>query len=168
MTKATAVEPVELKVAPALAIEWDGSAGNEPGAIGRAMGEGFGVLQEFVAARALVPSGPPRAIYHTYGPAGTRFTLAIPIEARPRDKVTGHTVRIEEMGGGKALRFTHTGPYERLRDTYDAISGWLTAEGMMASEADWANFMPMWEEYAADPTTTRAEELVTHIYLPLR
>lgn len=168
MTKATAFEPVELKVDPALVIEWDGSAGNEPDAIGRAMGEGFGVLQEFVAAHALVPAAPPRAVYRTYGPEGTEFTLAIPIVARPQDKVTGHAVRVVESPGGKALRFTHRGPYERLRDTYGAIADWLKSEGMMATEADWGNYMPMWEEYPTDPATTKADELVTHIYLPLR
>jgi AraC family transcriptional regulator len=37
----------------------------------------------------------------------------------------------------------------------------------MKSEADWARYMPMWEEYLNDPDSTPAAELVTYIYLPV-
>ena len=38
----------------------------------------------------------------------------------------------------------------------------------MRSEADWAKYMPMWEEYMNDPERTPAAELLTHIYLPAK
>jgi effector-binding domain-containing protein len=38
---------------------------------------------------------------------------------------------------------------------------------MLESEADWAKYMPMWEEYMNDPESTPAEELITNIYVPV-
>jgi len=52
--------------------------------------------------------------------------------------------------------------------TYNRIGHWLTAKGLMSSEADWAKFSPMWEEYLTDPQTTPPSELRTYIYLPKR
>jgi len=37
----------------------------------------------------------------------------------------------------------------------------------MQSEADWARYTPMWEEYRNDPETTPEAELLTYIYLPV-
>ncbi len=45
---------------------------------------------------------------------------------------------------------------------------WIAkAKGLMQCEADWARYMPMWEEYLNDPQTTPEAELMTYIYLPV-
>lgn len=168
MSKMTTFEPVEMHVAPTLAIEWDGEAPVESAAMSRVMGEGFAALQAFVLEHDLEVTGPPRAIYHRYGPASAAFTLAMPIMGAPVDSYKRGPVRIGELKGGKSLRFTHTGAYDQLRHAYDAIAEWLRSEGMMTSDADWAKFMPMWEEYPNDPASTSSEKLITHVYLPLR
>ena len=41
------------------------------------------------------------------------------------------------------------------------------AKGPLQCEADWARYMPMWEEYLNDPQTTPEAELLTYIYLPV-
>ena len=53
-----------------------------------------------------------------------------------------------------------------LAATYGQITEFLKAKGLMQSEADWARYMPMWEEYLNDPQTTPGAELMTYIYLP--
>jgi effector-binding domain-containing protein len=159
-----ALKPVEVHVRPVLALQVDRECAMED--IGAATRSGFAELGE-AAGRAGIPfAGPPRAIYTDHSPTFVRFTLAIPVpESTPVDE--RGPVRVTTLAGGRALRFTHVGPYDGLAETYGRITEWLMAEGQMKSEADWARFMPMWEEYQGDPETTRPEDLVTHIHLPL-
>jgi len=51
--------------------------------------------------------------------------------------------------------------------TYGRITEFCKSKGLMQTEADWARYMPMWEEYLNDPQTTPADQLVTYIYLPV-
>jgi len=71
------------------------------------------------------------------------------------------------MAGGKILRFTHHGPYAELMKTYGRVTEFIKAKGSMQSEADWARYIPMWEEYMNDPETTPEADLVTPICLPM-
>jgi effector-binding domain-containing protein len=43
----------------------------------------------------------------------------------------------------------------------------MQTQGLLKTEADWARFMPMWEEYLNDPETVPEAELVTYIYVPI-
>lgn len=161
------VEPTRVTVKPALAVKVDGRSGTAPEEIGKAMESAFGALEGYRAKHDLAYAGPPRAIYTSYDDGGTSFIVAIPVSALDAEPAAEDGVRVGELPGGPALRFTHEGPYERLMGTYDGITDWLKAEGMLESEADWVKYMPMWEEYVDDPTTTPPEELKTHIYVPL-
>lgn len=121
----------------------------------------------FFGQHGLVPAGAPRAIYTACSPEGMDFTVALPIAAPPADSPAGAPVTIATLPGAKALRFTHRGPYQELMTTYNRIGQYLQTKGLMRSEADWARYMPMWEEYLNDPQTTPEADLLTHIFLPL-
>ncbi len=129
----------------------------------------FATLGAFMHAQALVPAGPPRAIYTGYSANETTFDVAMPIAARPvgTPSPTG-AVKIDQLPAGPAWRFLHTGPYRTLWETYGRITEWLRSRQLLVTEADWAKFMPMWEEYLNDPQTTPEAELRTYIYLPRR
>ena len=62
---------------------------------------------------------------------------------------------------------TNPSSAEAAYKTYGRITEFLKEKGLLKSEADWARYMPMWEEYRNDPTTTPEAELVTYIYLPV-
>jgi effector-binding domain-containing protein len=163
---APAVQPLEVEVQPVLAMQVERACGTEPDQIAAAVGSGFGEIAAFAAQHHVPITGPPRAIYAGYGPTEVRLTLAMPtVGLAPAD--AGGPVRVSELPGTKALRFTHHGPYARLMATYGGITAWMTQHGYMESDEDWAKYMPMWEEYPTDPDVTPPEELVTHIYLPL-
>ena len=74
---------------------------------------------------------------------------------------------VDTIPAKRALRFTHRGPYRDLMGTYNRITEFMQAKGMLASEADWARYMPMWEEYLNDPQVTPEADLLTYIYVPL-
>ena len=166
MSQFDALESAEVEVAPVLALQIDGECSTDPTAIGSAMGELFGRLMAAMQRYGLAPAGPPRAIYTAYGPEGIRFTVAAPVASPPAQPMEESDGRVATVPGGKAMRFTHRGPYAGLMGTYGQVSEFLKARGMMHSEADWARYMPMWEEYLNDPHTTPEAELQTYIYLP--
>ena len=136
------LEFAEVEVAPTLAVQIPGRCGSEPTAIKAAMGEAFDALLGVIQSHTLTPAGPP---------------------AEPIDEATGS---VEMLDGVKGMRFTHRGPYEGLMATYGKITEFLKAKGLMQTEADWAKYMPMWEEYLNDPQTTPEDQLLTYIYLP--
>ncbi len=168
MTDPTAVSPERVTVEPALALQYAAECRSDPREIAAAMDHAFGVLRQSAAKCGVQAAGPPRSIYTAYGEGGTEFTVAVPIAEAPAGGIGEGPVEVGEIPGGSALRFVHKGPYPKLMETYEKIGGWLKAEGMLESDADWAKYMPMWEEYLNDPASTPEGELVTHIYLPLR
>jgi effector-binding domain-containing protein len=158
------LEPAE--VPPVLAVQLSDRCSPAPEAIKDAMGRSFGALMGFIEQHRLVIAGQPRAIYTFYGPEGMDFTVAIPVAAPSAIPPEGGPVTIARVTGGKVLRFIHRGPYHELRTTYNRITQYMQAQGLMKSEADWARYMPMWEEYLNDPDQIPETELQTYIYLP--
>lgn len=71
-------------------------------------------------------------------------------------------VGVQTLPGGEFAVVTHTGPYERLNQTYAALFGqWLPHSGReLRSE-------PSLEFYLNDPEGTDPEDLLTDIYAPL-
>lgn len=162
----TALDFSEVEVAPALAVQLDVECGPDPASIGAGLRTGFESLMSFADRHSLVLNNQPRSIYTAYGPGGVSVTLALPVAAPPPPSVTEPPIRVDTLPGTRALRFTHRGPYEDLARTYSRITAFMVEKRWMASEADWARYMPMWEEYMNDPDRTPATELMTYIYLP--
>ena len=157
----------KLTFPPTLAAQMPGQSPADPPAIAAAIGETFGKLMGLIGQHALRPAGPPRTMYTAYGPEGIKFLVALPVAALPATGVQNGPSSVGLLPGGKALRFTHHGPYASLATTYGQITEFLKVRGLMQTEADWAKYMPMWEEYLNDPHTTPEAKLLTCIYLPV-
>ena len=167
MSEFDRLEFTEIEVVPVLALQVPGECGCDPSVIGPAIQAAFEKLEQILKKHALTSAGPPRSIYTTYGPEGMKFIVAMPIIAPPAEPIEGAVRSMGTLRGGQTLRFTHRGPYANLMATYGQITKFMLAKGRMESEADWARYMPMWEEYLNDPETTPEAELLTHIYLPV-
>lgn len=160
------IEVAEIDVPGALAAQVESTCGTGPDEIGAAIGSAFQKLGAYVGKHGLTMVSPPRAIYLQYGDGETTFISAFPVAPPDTECPEEEGVRVGDLPAGPSFRFTHVGPYDRLRQTYDAITEWLKGRGSLASEADWAKHTPMWEEYVTDPTATPPEQLVTYIYVP--
>ena len=167
MSQFDVLDFAEVEVASVPAVQVPGECGSDPAAISGAIGEAFDRLMGLVQPHKLTPSGPPRTIYTAYGPDGIKFIVALPIAASSAVSIEADSGFVGSLAAAKAMRFTHRGPYADLMKTYGLITEFLKARGLMQTEADWAKYMPMWEEYLNDPQTTPAAELVTYIYLPV-
>ncbi len=166
MSEFEQLEFMETEVAPTLAVQIAGECGMDPSEIKPAISKAFDTLGQFLRSHPVTTVGPPRTIYTTYSPAGMKFIVAAPIASAPSEPVDSDEGFVGAIEGCKALRFTHRGSYDGLMGTYGQITAFLKAKGLMQSEADWARFMPMWEEYLNDPHTTPEDDLLTYIYLP--
>ncbi len=160
------LEFVETQVGAILAAQVKGECGMDPASMGPAISRAFETLGQYLGAQAVAPAGPPRTIYTDSDGDRMTFIVAMPIAAAPSEPAAGDGTFVGEIGGGKVYRFTHRGSYAALAGTYGEITAFLKAKGLMPSEADWARFMPMWEEYLNDPETTPEGDLLTYIYLP--
>ena len=167
MSEPGQIQPQQVEVQPTLALQIASQSGSDPQEISQAMQQAFGELQQISQAHAVQFAGPPRAIYTSYSPEQVEFTVVMPIAAGVGGLGEG-LVTVGEVPGGKALRFVHQGPYPKLMETYGKITEWMKANGMLQTDADWAKYMPMWEEYVNDPESTPADDLLTNIYVPLR
>jgi effector-binding domain-containing protein len=166
MMPATEIEFAEVDVSPTLAVQVHGQSGSAPASIGAAIQTAFGTLDSLRSRHALTAAGPQRVIYNSYGAQGVSFTLAMPVAAAPV-AVDDPALELGTQPAVHAYRFTHHGPYRDVSRTYAEITGFMKSSGLMRSDADWARYMPMWEEYQNDPKTTAETELVTYIYLPV-
>ena len=167
MDDAPDLTPEEVTYDAVLAVQASETSGMAPAEMGKAFERAFGRIGEYIQTSGAHPLGPPRAIYTGYTPTEIEFTVAIPLASGGEGGNPDGSVVVDELAGGKAIRFVHTGPYEKLRETYGEITTWMIGQGMMESEADWVKYSPMWEEYVNDPTDTPAEELKTRIYVPV-
>jgi AraC family transcriptional regulator len=71
-------------------------------------------------------------------------------------------VSIQTIAGGRCATTRHTGPHERLQQTYSALFGqWLPESGEEPADA------PPFEHYVNTPDRTPPEQLITDIYVPL-
>ncbi len=76
-------------------------------------------------------------------------------------KATGD-IGVQDISGGQYAIVTHRGPYDTLEETYRQLfREWVPTSGRELSSA------PCFEVYHNDPSTTRPEDLVTDIYVPL-
>jgi effector-binding domain-containing protein len=166
MSNLDALEFVEVEVPPTVATQMPGQCGPDPAAIAGAIGAAFGELMCLVQQHKLAPSGPPRTIYTSYGARGIEFIVATPIAAPPAKPIKSSPGFIGTLPASRAMRFAHRGPYTKMK-TYGRITELLKAKGLMKTEADWAEYMPMWEECLNDPQTTPEANLLTYIYLPV-
>ncbi|MFW5950989.1 MAG: GyrI-like domain-containing protein [Gemmatimonadota bacterium] len=159
-----ALEPEAVHVLPILCARCEVRSGSDE--ISSTMVEAMGKLAGYIQEHELEHAGPPRTVYTSYGAEGVRMTVGFPIVEPDVEPPTSEDVSIGELAHGPALRFSHVGPYEKLPETYQAITAWMIEHGLMESEADWSRFSPMWEEYVSDPVNTPPDELLTYIYLP--
>lgn len=67
--------------------------------------------------------------------------------------------------GGRYVVFTHKGPYEKLGETYGYIYGEYLPKGEVADDSKARG--GMFEIYLNDPDTTKPEDLLTELWIPI-
>jgi len=111
-------------------------------------------------------TGAPFARYHHFGSDRVDLEIGAPIAfvpagLQPVSGMPDGVIGASSLPGGIAAVAVHTGPYDTLPDTYDAMSGWMAAEGHAAGSGPW-------EVYLADPgQVSDPADLETEVVWPI-
>jgi len=158
----TGLEIGVVEVEPSLIVFTATSSSWDVAAIGQAFGTAYGQIGGFIAANKLQASGQPLAITTSKSEVGWQFDAGIPIAERPAIEIDPDSpVQIRQSPGGKTVRGVSIGSYSQLSASWEKVRAWVAAHGY--EEAG-----PLWEQYVSDPGDTPEEEMVTHLYLPVR
>lgn len=113
-----------------------------------------------MARLKLKPNGASFIIYTATDDLGFDFEAAVPFEGATADKPQ-NGMMFSASPAGRALRFTHRGPYDSMDPTYEQIANLLDAKDLEAQDL-------YVEEYRSDPRTTPEDDLVIDIWVPLK
>jgi effector-binding domain-containing protein len=104
------------------------------------------------------PAGPPFVAYYNMDmqdldiEAGYPVTKALPVKG---------DIQVSALPAGEAASGMHTGPYDQLPPTYNAMLAWMQEQGLEAAGT-------VYEFYLNDPSQTMPEDLKTQILYPLK
>jgi effector-binding domain-containing protein len=108
------------------------------------------------------PSGRPVTVFVETDDQGFRYEAMVPIEGGLEGRPTlTPEIRVGRTPEGKAYHFVHQGPYEDIDSTYETITAYLDAKGIVAKDV----FI---EEYVTDFTDSTDDSLVINIFVQPR
>jgi effector-binding domain-containing protein len=114
-----------------------------------------GLLNQNTHAWSIVPTMPNMENMDPNTPYWAAFTIGP--DAQPTGELEVYT-----SPGGKYVRAVHRGPYEDLGATWEKFARYVLAQGSYDASR------PMLENYISDPGTTPAEDLITHLFIPVQ
>lgn len=111
------------------------------------------------ARLGLKTTGRPMAVFLSTDDASFRYEAILVLEAEPSPAPRlPADMKLATSPAGRALRFTHTGAYDDIDTTYEAITAYLDEKGLVAKNV----FV---EEYMNNPTASDDATLEMNIYV---
>ncbi len=148
-------QTAELHTTPLLLVR---EAAAAPADIGKAYADGFAQIGKFMAKNKLHQAGAPMGVDGAMAADNFTFEAGMPVD---RADVPGtDNVRVTQSYGGKALKVTHVGPYDRLPQTQEKLRAFIAAHAYVQKG-------PVISWYVDDPGTTPVEKLRTELYAPI-
>ena len=124
--------------------------------------DGLQRIEDELRRAGLAPAGRPLAVFVETDDMGFRYDAMVPIAQLPPGQTSlTPEIRFGRTPEGKAYRFVHKGPYEEIDGTYDTITTYLDAKGIIAKDA----FI---EEYVTDLTAPQDDNTEINIFVQPR
>jgi len=122
--------------------------------------EAFRQLRNEASKSKIATIGRPRAAFTATDDFGFKFEAMMTLEIEPAQPPAGlgKDYAIGKSPAGRTLKFTHTGAYDDIDTTYEAITAYLDEKGLKARNI----FV---EEYMNDPKTSEDPALEMNIYV---
>lgn len=122
------------------------------------IGKAYGAIGKHLGETGGVCTGAPFAIYYNMDVNDLDVELGFPVAKSISEN---HEVRNSQTPAGKALEFTHVGPYNELEKSYRPAMTWI-------KESNFHESGIVCEFYMNDPVVTPPEDLVTEIKIFLK
>ena len=122
------------------------------------LGQAYGAIAQYLGELGEQPAGPPFTAYHNMDMTALDVEIGFPVASRQEGS---GDVEPGKIPGGRAAVGMHTGPYDTIRETYDALSAFMETKGLEMDAF-------CYEFYLNDPRETPPEELKMEIYFPIR
>ena len=116
------------------------------------------IVTAAMAKAGLTASGHPITIFSEPDENGFKYSVGVPIAAKPEKADLGNGVTIGDSPAGKAIKFQHRGGYDDIDSTYDVITAFLDAKGLQVGN-------PYIEEYLTDLKSADDPNLQVDIYV---
>jgi len=119
----------------------------------------FGTIESALAKAGIKPSGRPVTVFVETDDMGFSYQAMVPVEsaAASRPNLTPE-IGFGRTPEGKAYQFLHRGPYETIDSTYETITAYLDAKGLVVKDV----FV---EEYLTDLTDRADDSLEINIFV---
>ncbi|WP_244539258.1 GyrI-like domain-containing protein [Methylobacterium sp. 174MFSha1.1] len=127
------VDEVTLPAKPAAILsgnaKWDQALPSLKDAIAK--------VEAALAQAGIKANGKPISVFTRTDDDGFQFEVMVPVEAAPTPRPAGlpDDLRFGATPSGKALRFTHKGSYEGIDQTYETVTAYLDAKGILVQDA---------------------------------
>ncbi len=121
--------------------------------------EAFQKLNAEAKRLKIATVGRPRAAFTATDDFGFKFEAMVTLAAEPsQPPAAKQDFSFGKSPAGRALKFTHSGSYDDIDTTYEAITAYLDEKGLKARNI----FV---EEYMTDPKTSEDASLEMNIYV---
>ena len=148
-------EVVEVEAAPTAVLRATTTHADLHLTIGRLLDP----VWEFLRSDTVQPPLVPHHNIVLYHGSGTRPEFEVEVGVRvdrpfPDEDASG--VQCSALPAGRAARVVHTGPYNRMRDSYAVLTAWIEAQGLRGTGTSWE----IYGDHREDP-----EELETELFI---
>ena len=121
----------------------------------------FAKIEDALKQEGIAPAGRPVTVFLETDDTSFRYQAMVPIAAIPEGRATlTPEIRFGRIPEGKAYRFVHKAPYDDIDTTYETITAYLDAKGILAKDV----FI---EEYVTD-LTDASEEIEINVFVQPR
>ncbi len=151
------VDAIALEPKPALIVS--GQATWDKGL--ETLSEVFRRLDADAARLGLQVAGRPLTYFVETDGMGFRYDAFLPVDRLPEMGAALGDIRAGATPAGPALRFTHKAPYEDIDGTYEGITAYLDAKGLVVRD----QFI---EEYVGDPRDGADANFEVNVYVQPR
>jgi effector-binding domain-containing protein len=119
----------------------------------RVLGQVYGAIAQYLGQLGQPPVGAPFVAYYNMDMQNMDIEIGYPVAAKLPGK---GDIQPSEIPGGKAAACLYTGPYDKMQPAYEALMGWMKAQGLEATGT-------CFEVYLNDPQQVPPEALQTQI-----
>ncbi len=127
--------------------------------LSRALAQAYQTLMGYIHSNDIGEFGRPMAITRHKDDMRWDFAAAIEVDIDSID--TLGEVRLGRTHAGKALRLVQQGPYEQIAESLELLRAYMQEYGLKANG-------DLWEVYVSDPAEVASDEIITHIYQPVK